>query len=674
MKIKTSFLKSVWAWFPIALPLLALAAVTVVPGRKISEYPNRGTPQNSDYFILELQSPVTNNNLTYAQLKAAVTNGLATTNMLTNAVFVGPGGTNVGVTTNFSGGQVTFTVYATNDGGVSASAVTNIVTNAVFVAAGGTNVGIVTNYTTGKVTYTVYATNDGGGSAVSPTATNGITGVWTNDVNVSTPTTNLNFWFLSTAGVFVTNRTGLVDVRLATLSAVDTTNLINTIINFLPLRTNQFTTNIDNVPVYGQLWLSGTQGFINTTGAVQRVPIAFEYNPIFRSLRWGAIAAEGGNKHPVISSSNFWTSTNLGPYSVAFGSNNLVVAALSTVAGGVDNLIFTNAYSSYIGGGTNNEIRTNAFWSTIGGGQGNRVHVDAIAGTVGGGSANIIYGGATYATIAGGQANETINTGSTIGGGRVNVIVQNASSTYSTIGGGQANIVQAGYGTVSGGNNNRVFSSVSTASTIAGGDGNRIGSSAVAGTPYNVVSGGLNNLIDGNNANGGYSFIAGGDGNILGAGGTYGVIGGGRVNLGAINSAATLIPGGVSNSVQAAYGATLGWFLTNLVTKTIDLGYADANKVTVNTNGINFNGVTNLVAGTITNLHRYVGRVRLVSGSSQYFITNNLVTVNSIVMATLNSDCGTILSNAVPTAGLLTITTLAATSANADISFQILTP
>lgn len=684
-------MKTPMKWFCIVLLILGFiwaVPAQVLPGKQIGQYPNKATPGNTDLFIMEQASPKTNVNISAFQLKNWVTSGLAqasfntnilaTTNYVvsavTNRVFVAPGSTNVGIVTNYGSGTVTYTVYATNDGGgMTGTAVTNYVTNAVFVAAGSTNVGIVTNYSAGTVTYTVYATNDGGGT-VLPVATNSVSGVWSNDVNVATPATNINFWFLSTAGVSLTNRSGLVDVRLATLSAVDVTNLINTIINFLPFRTNQFTTNLNNTPVVGQLWLSGTNGFIDTTGAVQRTGIAFEYNPIYRSLRWGAAAAEAGNKHPFISSSNYWTSTNLGLYSVSFGSNNLVGAAFSTVAGGVDNLIFTNAHSSFIGGGTNNQIQTNAIAATIGGGEGNRISVDAIRGTIGGGSANIIYGGATYATIGGGQANETINTGSTISGGRVNVIVQNATATYSTIGGGQANVVQAQYGTVSGGNNNRLFSQVSVSGVIAGGNGNRIGSSAVLGTPYNVVGGGLNNLIDGDNSAGGYSVVDGGNGNIIGAGSQYGVIGGGNVNLGAINLQGTLIPGGVSNSVQATYGAALGWYLTNSTTKTIDLGYSDANKIIINTNGVNFNGITNLVAGTITNLHRYVGRVRLASGQSTYFITNNLVTVNTILMATLNSDCGTILSNAVPTAGLITIKTLDVTSANADISFQILTP
>jgi len=186
---------------PLLLPLFLIAAVTptVLPGKKISQYPNKSTPGSTDLFIIECLSPSTNYNVSFFQLAFAITNGLggstvntnvfATTNyvndVVTNTVFVAAGSTNVGIVTNITGSKVVFSVYATNDGGVSLTQVTNAITNSVFVVAGSTNVGIGTNYGNGTVTYTVYATNP-----VVPTLTQ-ITNVVTNGVFVVAGSTNV---------------------------------------------------------------------------------------------------------------------------------------------------------------------------------------------------------------------------------------------------------------------------------------------------------------------------------------------------------------------------------------------------------------------------------------------------------------------------------------------------
>jgi len=84
---------------PLLLPLFLIAAVTptVLPGLKISQYPNKATPGSTDLFVMECPSPATNYNISAFQLKFWITNGfsggttvntnvLATTNYVNAAV------------------------------------------------------------------------------------------------------------------------------------------------------------------------------------------------------------------------------------------------------------------------------------------------------------------------------------------------------------------------------------------------------------------------------------------------------------------------------------------------------------------------------------------------------------------------------------------------------------
>lgn len=89
-----------------------------------------------------------------------------------------------------------------------------------------------------------------------------------------------------------------------------------------------------------------------------------------------------------------------------------------------------------------------------------------------------------------------------------------------------------------------------------------------------------------------------------------------------------------------------------------------------------FYGFTNYyTAGTASEINRASGRVRLASGESVYFVTNSLVSTNSAVLVAINtSGAGTIISNAVTAAGLLTIKTAANVSTDTDISFFITNP
>lgn len=93
------------------------------------------------------------------------------------------------------------------------------------------------------------------------------------------------------------------------------------------------------------------------------------------------------------------------------------------------------------------------------------------------------------------------------------------------------------------------------------------------------------------------------------------------------------------------------------------------------TNGINYSGVVSNTASIGQTANRWAGRGRLTAGQQIYIVTNNIVTANTIVIATLSTNDATATSiSATPTAGLLTIKANAAATGNADISWLIVTP
>ncbi len=126
-----------------------------------------------------------------------------------------------------------------------------------------------------------------------------------------------------------------------------------------------------------------------------------------------------------------------------FGSAyaNRVEADFSTVSGGRQNTIQSNAYSATIGGGGGNTIQIAANRATIGGGENNTIQTGAESATIGGGELNKIQAYTLHATIGGGGGNtiQSNTTRSTIGGGGGNTIQTNGG--FSTIGGGFANTI-----------------------------------------------------------------------------------------------------------------------------------------------------------------------------------------------------------------------------------------
>ena len=94
-----------------------------------------------------------------------------------------------------------------------------------------------------------------------------------------------------------------------------------------------------------------------------------------------------------------------------FGSaySNSVLSVFSSIGGGLNNTIRTNAIYSTIGGGNQNTIQPNSSSSTIGGGDNNTIQTNASASTIGGGLYNTTTPNAQYATIPGGRENSATN-------------------------------------------------------------------------------------------------------------------------------------------------------------------------------------------------------------------------------------------------------------------------
>lgn len=376
-------------------------------------------------------------------------------------------------------------------------------------------------------------------------------------------------------------------------------------------QTNQFTTNIAGSPVIGGLWLQGTTGGGFTNGA----RTAFEYSASNSAIRMGTVFGNGAAGIGASSSStfsNFWDPTNVGIYSVAFGSNNLNRGAYSSILGGQRSFIETNADASVIAGGGGNGIAMSNLSATISGGSNNNIKVFAQGkyNTIGGGGDHSINGQAAQGiTIAGGFANThgynnvagAADYG-TIGGG-----VNNSSQgRYSTIAGGSQNTIsgagssQSGdYITISGGGVNNVSAqgtaNASTGATIAGGQNNQIGDGALGGSPNGVISGGSNNKM----AAGSDMTISGGSGNWT-YNNNFCTISGGKSNQIQLNSGPAFILGGVSNNVNGVMGGIIGWWNTNSTAGTVQIGIFNTNSTYFDSLGIKADGITRTKAGKST--------------------------------------------------------------------------
>lgn len=248
---------------------------------------------------------------------------------------------------------------------------------------------------------------------------------------------------------------------------------------------------------------------------------------------------------------------------IAGGQNNNASGIQSTIGGGATNT--AGDQSSTIAGGFTNNIFIGGTFATIGGGENNTASANDA--TIGGGSANTASG--TQSTIGGGFLNNAANAFATVSGGNNN----NASGIFATIGGGSGHVAPSQGATISGGLNNTASANYATIgggstntinvgctesgivggftnqilnlshaplrSFIGGGETNIIQATGSVGTDnrdYNVICGGLNNVIDQTGPNANFpagiaferNFIGGGEGNSID--GETSVICGGRLN------------------------------------------------------------------------------------------------------------------------------------------------
>src|ERR1039458_5294857 len=160
-----------------------------------------------------------------------------------------------------------------------------------------------------------------------------------------------------------------------------------------------------------------------------------------------AVVAGSYNNSPVVFGfiGTGLSNTNLSDYSfIGDGSNNLIQASStgSFIGGGLQNQIGLNAGASVIAGGSWNAV--DAPYSTVGGGNAN--FSTGFGATVGGGIGNFSSG---FSTVSGGANNTSSGTGATVGGG-----LHNVSGSYATVGGGYNNTSIGNYAAVGGGYNN----------------------------------------------------------------------------------------------------------------------------------------------------------------------------------------------------------------------------
>ncbi|MBT7188538.1 hypothetical protein HN911_14585 [Candidatus Bathyarchaeota archaeon] len=264
----------------------------------------------------------------------------------------------------------------------------------------------------------------------------------------------------------------------------------------------------------------------------------------------------------------------VGGGNLALGPNQ-VLGTCSTIAGGGDNTIESDADYSFVGGGAGNTIQSGSNVSVIGGGSSNIIVSNSVYNTIAGGFMNEIGFYAYSSAIAGGYQNkiESDGDGTSIGGGESNTIQGDAD--FSVISGGRSNTIQTNsqYSAIGGGSANTILTSARF-SKIGGGSGNDIEPNSdhafIGGGEDNIIhtnsdncvigGGSLNEItgtqcaIGGGRANSilestGYACIAGGVGNDIQSSGSYGFIGAGYYNT--IESAAwyAAIPGGKDNTI-----------------------------------------------------------------------------------------------------------------------------
>lgn len=153
-----------------------------------------------------------------------------------------------------------------------------------------------------------------------------------------------------------------------------------------------------------------------------------------------------------------------------------------------------------------------------------------------------------------------------------------------------------------------------------------------------------------------------------------------RVTGNVTNEGLTVITNEFNGGWRRTIGATTNEGNT-VLTNTFNGGWSDVAGLVTNRNTLRLsNGVVwatanvNAVAATATTTNAYAGKVRLAEGNSIYYITNNLVTTSSAVIATPNNTSIGYVA-AIVTSGLITLSAdILASGGDADISWLLVKP
>ena len=408
--------------------------------------------------------------------------------------------------------DLTFTLFATNSGGV---AVAGPITNSATAVSSGlftTTIDFGANFPGADRWVEISVRTNGSGlfltliprQKLTPTpyaitAANvipggGLSGTYGGAVTLSNANNN-----------FSGNGANVTGVNAAALGGLASSNFWQTSGNSGTTPSTQFLGTSDNQPL--EIHVNGVRALRIEPGGGAAPSLAGGYFANSVAGFYGAVIAGGGTSGAANGVSGNYAFIGAG-YGGNAGSHSAVVAGAYNNSPGVFGFIGTGLSNtnlsdySFIGDGSNNLIQASSTGSFIGGGLQNQIGMNAGASVIAGGSWNAVD--APYSTVGGGNANFSTGFGATVGGG-----IGNFSSGFSTVSGG-ANNTSSGTGATVGGGLHNVSGSYAT---VGGGYNNTsIGNYAAVGGGYNNTNSGNYATVPGgelNSAIGDYSFAAG---------------------------------------------------------------------------------------------------------------------------------------------------------------------
>jgi hypothetical protein len=408
--------------------------------------------------------------------------------------------------------DLTFTLFATNSGGV---AVAGPITNSATAVSSGlftTTIDFGANFPGADRWVEISVRTNGSGlfltliprQKLTPTpyaitAANvipggGLSGTYGGAVTLSNANNN-----------FSGNGANVTGVNAAALGGLASSNFWQTSGNSGTTPSTQFLGTSDNQPL--EIHVNGVRALRIEPGGGAAPSLAGGYFANSVAGFYGAVIAGGGTSGAANGVSGNYAFIGAG-YGGNAGSHSAVVAGAYNNSPVVFGFIGTGLSNtnlsdySFIGDGSNNLIQASSTGSFIGGGLQNQIGMNAGASVIAGGSWNAVD--APYSTVGGGNANFSTGFGATVGGG-----IGNFSSGFSTVSGG-ANNTSSGTGATVGGGLHNVSGSYAT---VGGGYNNTsIGNYAAVGGGYNNTNSGNYATVPGgelNSAIGDYSFAAG---------------------------------------------------------------------------------------------------------------------------------------------------------------------